>query len=228
MVEYLNLVKALLWILSSLLFYGWLPLRLFICFHLPLLFHRNIFIRSNVPKKIYRHFFTSTSRTIKSQLKYLFLARISELTQGCQQWQKGSFLWKCRVQSQSTDGEHCLFPPRATVKLSLWNLSQSMVVNVSQFLQMLMKLMWGPKLSRGGQGEMESNLKMTLCYKLILLEGREFSLARGQTFTNERRSKMPVTFRSPLCQSPLRLAPPNTFHQRPGWNLPLLANTSLH
>lgn len=37
-----------------------------------------------------------------------------------------------------------------------------MVVNVSQFLQMLMNLMWGPKLSRGGFGEMESNLKMTL------------------------------------------------------------------
>lgn len=67
---------------------------------------------------------------------------------------------------------------------------------------------------------MESNLKMTLCDKLILLEGREFSLACGQTFTNERRAKMPVTFRSPLCPSPLRFTP-NTFHHRPGKHLPL-------
>lgn len=33
---------------------------------------------------------------------------------------------------------------------------------------------------------MEPNLKMTLCDKLILLEGREFSMARGHTGTNER------------------------------------------
>lgn len=82
-----------------------------------------------------------------------------------------------------------------------------MVVNVSRFLQMLMKLMWGPKPSRGGQGEMEPNLKMTLCDKLILLEGREFSMARGHTGTNERSRKLPVTFRSPLCPFPLRSTP---------------------
>lgn len=63
------------------------------------------------------------------------------------------------------------------------------------------------KPSRGGQGEMEPNLKMTLCDKLILLEGREFSMARGQTGTNERSRKLPVTFRSPLCPFPLRFTP---------------------
>lgn len=35
------------------------------------------------------------------------------------------------------------------------------------------------------------------------------------TVTNEPRSEMPVTFRSQLCLSPLRLTP-NAFHQRPG------------
>ncbi|TNN74360.1 hypothetical protein EYF80_015443 [Liparis tanakae] len=44
---------------------------------------------------------------------------------------------------------------------------------------------------QGWAGRDESNLKLTLCNKLILLEAREFSVARGQTFTNERRSKMP-------------------------------------
>lgn len=64
------------------------------------------------------------------------------------------------------------------------------------------------KTEQGGQGEMEPNLKMTPCDKLILLEGREFSMARGQTGTNERSRKLPVTFRSPLCPFPLRITPP--------------------
>lgn len=40
------------------------------------------------------------------------------------------------------------------------SVSQSIVLNVSQFLQMPVKLMWGPNPRGGGQRIMESNLKM--------------------------------------------------------------------
>lgn len=42
-----------------------------------------------------------------------------------------------------------------------------------------------------------------------------YFLACGQTFTNECRLKMPVTFKPPLCPFPLRVTL-NEFHQRPG------------
>ena len=56
----------------------------------------------------------------------------------------------------------------------------------------------GGGVGGGGVGGEYSNLKMTQCDKIIFLKGIEISLARGETFTNEPSSKMPVTFRLPL------------------------------